>query len=170
MTIALLALTLADLRDFAAERTPPEIGARALDGALPPAFVAQRALSQLDAGMPLQWCSTFLMVRVADGAIVGGCGFKGAPRDGRVEIGYAVAPSCRLQGLATQAVAELLRLAFLSDDVAEVLAEINPDNLGSTRIAQNLGFEHIGFKTEDDGELVAQWVRRKQRARVAHSA
>src|SRR5215203_7483126 len=46
-----------------------------------------------------------------DGALVGFGGFKGAPRDGEVELGYAVAPARQGRGIATAVVEELVARA-----------------------------------------------------------
>lgn len=103
-------------------------------------------------------------MRRADGAVVGGCGFKDAPHDGRVEIGYAVAPSCRQQGIATAAVRELVRLAFASGEVHEVLAQINPQNAASARVAHKLAFDACGTVIDNDDEPLVQWLLRNKNA------
>ena len=55
--------------------------------------------------------------------LVGWGGFKGPPdADGAVEIGYAVAPAWEGRGVATAAVAELLREAWAAPGVRRVLA------------------------------------------------
>lgn len=101
---------------------------------------------------------TYTMHRRADQALVGSCGFKDAPRQGRVEIGYGVAPDCRNQGVATAAVAALLDLAFSSGDVHQVLAQIDPDNRSSTRVVEKLGFRAEGTRTAEHDEVLVQWV------------
>ena len=81
--IALVPLDLLNLRRLAASETAD---LQAAAGALPPAHVATRALSQLDSGVPANWCVPLLIVAVGSGEILGGCTFKGEPVDGRVEI------------------------------------------------------------------------------------
>ena len=110
--VELLAIPLADLQCLARNEVPPHLGSTVIDGALPPAFVAARSLQQWLAGTSPRWCSSFYMLRRADLAIVGACGFKSPPQAGRVEIGYGVAAACRNQGVARQAVAALLLRAF----------------------------------------------------------
>lgn len=156
MPIELRPLSINALRALADSATPEEVANSVVDGALPPALVAVRALAQLAEGKSSQWCSTFYILRPSDGMILGGCGFKDAPLDGRVEIGYAVAPSCRNQGVATAAVRALIQLAFASPDVHEVLAEIDIENEASTRLAQKLNFEKCGVKVGD--EKLVQWL------------
>lgn len=54
-------------------------------------------------------CATWIITRVADGAVVGDCGwFAVAGAEDTVEIGYGLAESARGQGFATEAVAALL--------------------------------------------------------------
>ena len=47
-----------------------------------------------------------------DGALVGFGGWKGPPRGGEAELGYAVAPGRRGRGIATAVVAELVARAL----------------------------------------------------------
>lgn len=162
MTIYLYSLSPADLRAVAAGAIPAALPGKVADGALPPAFVAERSLRQRDAGKSAAWCSTFLIVRDADSTIVGACGFKDEPANGCVEIGYGVAASCRKQGIATAAVSELVRIAFASFAVNTVLAQINPANAGSARVVQSLGFEASVTVIDDDGEPLVQWLTRRR--------
>lgn len=161
MTIILQLLGFADLRTLAASRTPRHLTGKAAPGALPPAFVAERALAHMEAGKSASWCATFVMLRISDQMVVGSCGFKDEPQDGQVEIGYGVSPDWRGQGIATDAVRELARIAFASGAVERVLAQIAPDNTASLRVAGKLGFE-VGATVRDaDGEDLQQWVLRK---------
>ena len=49
-----------------------------------------------------------------DGALVGFGGFKGEPRNGEVELGYAVAPSRQGRGIATSVVEQLVARARIA--------------------------------------------------------
>lgn len=150
-----------DLQVLADAGLPDGVAGRTAEGALPPPFVAKRSLSQLQQGQDELWCRGFYIVRNADGFVVGGCGFKGAPMCGQVEIGYGVSPACRNQGAATQAVRVLIRMAFAIEDVVAILAQVNPDNVPSTCIVQKLGFIKGEVETGEGGEPLAQWVLRK---------
>jgi [ribosomal protein S5]-alanine N-acetyltransferase len=92
-------------------------------GALPPQFILDGAASALKKGNPTLWFSPFLFVEENPFRAVGSGGFKGPPVNGRVEIGYGVAEECRGRGIATRAVGELARVAFLQPNVVEVFAE-----------------------------------------------
>jgi len=161
IAVTLEPLTRPDLVRLARGATSARLAARTLTDALPPPFVAQRALARLAAGQDGYWCGVFHIVRSADAAVIGGCGFKGAPVDGRVEIGYGVAPACRRRGVATQAVRELVRLAFARADVTAVLAQVNPDNVASTRVVVTLGFAGGAASRDHEGEMLVPWVLRR---------
>jgi len=161
MSVTLQSIPRAELQVLADSGRPDSVTTRMADGALPPAFVAQRSLTQLREGKEEYWCSTFYIVRDSDNCVIGGCGFKDVPSGGRIEIGYGVSPACRNQGVATHAVRELLRLAFATGDVSEVLAKISPMNASSTRVVQKLEFVKGEVTTDEDGELLVQWVMRK---------
>ena len=80
---------------------------------------------------------------VVDDQVVGDIGFHGPPADGSVEIGYAVVPARRGQGLATRACALIVEMAWRSGAGA-VLAEAEPDNQASRKVLLNNGFAAVG--------------------------
>jgi RimJ/RimL family protein N-acetyltransferase len=96
-----------------------------------------------------------------DDVLVGFGGFKGPPRDGEVEIGYAVAPSWRGRGVATQATRlfiERAERAGVSTVIAHTLAEPNP----STAVLERCGFERTATISDPDegvDEPVWRWER-----------
>lgn len=161
VSISLLQLSTSELVAVASSRVPAGLEDRIGQGSLPPPFVAVRALELAAAGHPPPWATTFLIVRDEDGRIVGGCGFKAAPVDGRVEVGYGVARAAQGRGSATAALTMLVRIAF-DAGATEVLAEVAPTNPASTRVVRKAGFEQIGTRTDHENELLAQWVRRSE--------
>ena len=157
MSLVLRPFTEAELTVMAAGGLPSLDGLSVLHEALPPGFIAARSLAQLKEGKPMFWCSTFAMVRPADRAVVGGCGFKDAPLAGCVEIGYGVSPQARGQGFATAAVRQLLDLAFAAEEIQTVLAHVNASNLASTRVVTRAGFIAGEQRQDRDGEWLVQW-------------
>ncbi len=155
--IALQQIPLHDLRELAAARIPVAQQARAIVDALPPPFVAARALRHIESGKAEDWCATFYVVRTADDKIVGSCGFKDEPVAGRVEIGYGIAPPCQGQGVATAAVKQLLQHAF-EQGANQAMAEILPDNIASTRVVEKLNFRRVGTRIDEAGDWVVEWV------------
>ncbi len=152
----LISIKPEDLRALAASTLPDIHGYSCATDALPPHFVAARALEQMANGVPAYWCSTFYIVAMANQHIVGSCGFKHAPREGMVEIGYGISPDCRKQGAATAAVQALLQLAF-EGGAMQVMAQVNPDNLASTRVVQKLGFVNTGSYVDEAQETLVRW-------------
>lgn len=99
-----------------------------------------------------------LIFDVADGSLVGLGGFKGAPDDGAVEIGYAIAPSRQGRGLATAAARSLLeraRAGAVRTVLAHTLAETNP----STSVLTRCGFTRTETLADDElGVDVWRWT------------
>lgn len=155
MLIELLPLSAAELHDLA-QGDRLELRAVA-DGGETPRHVAQRALALLQAGCPPHWAVPFHIVTADSGLVVGGCGFKGGPRRGEVEIGYAVAPDWRGRGVASAAVQHLLARARWLGGVDQVLAQIVPDNHASMGVVRRLGFARGERVLDAEGELVVEW-------------
>jgi len=91
-------------------------------------------------------------------SLVGFGGFKGSPSaEGVVEIGYAVAPSFRRQGLATDAVTQMVQRAFADAAVSAVDAHTLGNDNPSTRVLAKSGFAKIGELDDPDEGLVWHW-------------
>jgi len=160
VSVVLECASVPELTVIAAAQIPGAIAARVAESALPPAFVARRALDQLGQGKPALWPGLFYIACGKGGRIVGTCGFKDEAKDGVVEIGYGVSPRHQGRGIATAAVSEMLRIAFQNDATVKVLAEVSPANLRSTRVVRKLGFAASGSRTDEDNELVVRWFAR----------
>jgi RimJ/RimL family protein N-acetyltransferase len=93
--------------------------------------------------------TSFLIVRRADGAVVGDCGFHGPPdQRGAVLIGYGVAESARGRGYATEAVEALISFAHLQYGVRKVIADTTRANQASVRVLQKAGMRHVDTQAE----------------------
>jgi ribosomal-protein-alanine N-acetyltransferase len=64
----------------------------------------------------------YLSVLKEENTLVGGGGFKGAPQNGVVEIGYEVAPAYRCKGFATEMAKALMQFAFQQPEITKVQA------------------------------------------------
>jgi RimJ/RimL family protein N-acetyltransferase len=107
------------------------------------------------------WGSLFFVEPEAR-VLVGLGGFKGPPTSGGVvEIGYAIAPAFQRQGLATDAVAQMVRRAFEDAIVravdAHTLGHVNP----STRVLEKSGFRKVGETIDPDEGVVWHWRRER---------
>ncbi|WP_342115911.1 GNAT family N-acetyltransferase [Pseudoduganella sp. OTU4001] len=154
--VELVQLAYEDLRGLA-DSAPAAHLVGAAEGAMPPPHVAARALAQIDAGVPAFWSAPFLMVDKANGAVLGGCTFKGLPSCGEVGIAYGVAMTARGRGIATEAVRQLLVLAG-REGVRTVIAEILPANIASSKLVTRLGFAQGESFVDSDGETVVRWT------------
>ncbi|MEQ1648191.1 MAG: GNAT family N-acetyltransferase [Hyphomicrobiaceae bacterium] len=72
-------------------------------------------------------------------------------RNRRLELGYIVAPSHQRKGLGTEAVAAVLKYCFKQLSAHRIEALIHPDNIGSIRVVEKLGFRCEG------GPLIDYW-------------
>jgi [ribosomal protein S5]-alanine N-acetyltransferase len=132
-------------------------GQRALERALGVEVVAgwevlprsvERVRHQLEQDPSSARWGTRLFVAGEPPALVGWGGFKGPPRDGVVELGYAVAPAREGRGLATAAVRAMLREAFADPQVRAVIAHTLPEPGPSPRVLEKAGFAFAGDVTE----------------------
>jgi RimJ/RimL family protein N-acetyltransferase len=80
------------------------------------------------------------VVRREDRLVVGEIGFVGPPRGGAVMIGYAIVPSARGQGYATEAILGLSEWSLEQPGVDVVRAQTLPDNEASIRALLRAGF------------------------------
>ena len=88
-----------------------------------------------------RWHCQWVAVLKEERRIIGSLAFKGAPdRDNAVEIGYGFDPFYHNRGLATDAVAEMVRWALAEDGVDAVIAETANRNVASMRVLQKVGF------------------------------
>jgi RimJ/RimL family protein N-acetyltransferase len=122
--------------------------------ALPPTRVLDIALEP--GASP--WVMPKLVVIPAAAQIIGSIGFKSAPKNGVVEIGYGIAPLARGRGYATQAVRQITAAAFATGKIDVVRAETVLDNYASQRVLQKTGFVHYGAGRDDDGPVML-WMK-----------
>ncbi len=89
------------------------------------------------------WHTPWQMIDRQTGKRMGDLDFKGAPRKGRVEIGYGIDESYEGQGFTTEAVKAMCEWAFSQKDVYIVEAETEPNNKASQRVLEKAGFKPL---------------------------
>lgn len=110
-------------------------------------------------GFHSPWIGYFI---VRENTVVGSCGYKGQPQNGKVEIAYTTFPDYEKQGLATEACRQLVELALKTDSSLTVIAYTLRENNASTRILKRNGFEYTGDAIDEkDGMEVWEWTYRK---------
>lgn len=110
------------------------------------------------------WC--YLAIHQRDQRLVGFGGYKGAPKDRQVEIGYCIAPGYRRRGLGLAFARGLAQHAFATAAVDRVLAHTLPEMNPSTRLLQRLGFAHTASPDDPVGGLQWRWELTRDRADV----
>ena len=87
----------------------------------------------------------FAVIERASDRCVGGVSLR--PIDGEpttIDIGYAFAPTCHGQGIATEGVGALIGHAFAERGAERISASIFVGNDASKRVVEKLGFKHEG--------------------------
>jgi L-amino acid N-acyltransferase YncA len=111
------------------------------------------AIRDIEAGTAAALPTVWVIVRPADGRIVGDIGTHGPPgRDGCVEIGYSLAPSMRGMGVGTAAVAALVGRLAAVPEVRQIVAVTGSGNTASRRLLERLGFL-LADELPDTGEV-----------------
>lgn len=94
---------------------------------------------------------------MADGVVVGTCGFKGPPSDGRVEIAYFTFPDFEGRGIATAMAAQLLAIVKAHQPQPMAVAQTLPQRDASHRILEKLGFRHTETIQHPEDGTVWEW-------------
>lgn len=89
--------------------------------------------------------------------LVGTAGFKGKPKNGRIEIAYGTFERFRRMGYGTEICGELVKIALSTDPNIGIIARTLPEMNYSTRILQKNGFELIGTVVDEEDGEVWEW-------------
>jgi len=148
----LIEATASDFAALIAGRGPKNLRLVA-DIAPPPVLemLAGLAASIREAFAPAAW------LIVEDETIVGLLSLVGPPDHDTIKIGYGVAPTRQGRGVATRAVADLLRWAETGPRVAAVVAETAVENLASQKVLSANGFARTGERVDPEDGPVIIW-------------
>lgn len=90
-----------------------------------------------------------------DGRLIGTCGFWRLIKPHfRAEIGYELAPEWWGQGVMVEALTAALDFGFTKMGLHTVEARIHPENRGSRRVLEKLGFVQEGYFKENYYDVV----------------
>jgi len=103
------------------------------------------AIRDIDSGAAAVLPTVWLIVRRADGRILGDLGTHGPPdSQGCAEIGYSLAPSARGQGIGTAAVAAFVGRLAAVPGIRRLTAVTGVQNTASRRLLEHQGFQFTG--------------------------
>ena len=102
------------------------------------------------------WIGYFAMSDA--GEVVGLGGYKGGPKNGRVEIAYSTFNQYEGQGMGTEICRQLVLLSWQTDPSIQVTARTLPDGEASKRILTHNGFVCNGIVHDDDDGEVLEWA------------
>lgn len=92
--------------------------------------------------------------------LVGVAAFKGAPRNGRVEIAYGTFEGFRQQGMGAEICRTLVDLSLKTDPTVMITARTLPENNYSTRILEKNNFTLTGTVYDEEDGNVWEWEYR----------
>jgi RimJ/RimL family protein N-acetyltransferase len=111
------------------------------------------AIRHIDSGAAAVLPTVWLVVRRADGKIIGDLGTHGPPdSQGCVEIGYSLAPPARGQGIGAAAVAALVRRLAAVPGIRKLTAVTGAENTASRRLLERQRF-HLTSPLPGTGEV-----------------
>jgi RimJ/RimL family protein N-acetyltransferase len=109
------------------------------------------AIRDINSGAAAVLPTVWLIVRSADGRILGDLGTHGPPgSEGCVEIGYSLAPSARGQGIGTAAVAAFVRRLAEEPGIQRITAVTGAQNTASRLLLERQGFHRTDTLPDTD--------------------
>ena len=93
--------------------------------------------------------------------VVGSCAFKGAPKDGGVEMAYTTFVEFEGKGFATAMATSLIRIARQNDASVRVFARTAAEENASNAILRKLDFEFACEIIHPEDGKIWEWQLRK---------
>jgi ribosomal-protein-alanine N-acetyltransferase len=112
---------------------------------LAPRARAERTLAIFAEHWSLYGFGVWAVTDKVSGNFIGHCGLGHVPEAGEVEVLYSLGKSYWGRGLATEAVRASVRFGFETAQLTHLIALAVPENIGSRRV-----MEHLGFVYEKD--------------------
>ncbi len=164
--VQLRQLRPSDLPVFAAYRADPAVcrfqGFYPFSQAQAADFIAEHAVAAIPAA-PGHWVQ-IAIARAADDELLGDCALHLHAHESRVaEIGITLAPRWQGQGLAQEALRELLRFCFETLALHRVVALVDPRNQPSVALMERAGLRREGHFRQN-GWYKGEWCDEYQYA------
>ncbi len=91
------------------------------------------------------------------GDLVGSCGFKGPPAEGRVEIAYTTFERFERRGFGSWMGRQLLAIAREANPSITVAAQTEPFESPSTLILRKMGFQRVAILEHPTDGKIWEW-------------
>ncbi|MGZ8537921.1 MAG: GNAT family N-acetyltransferase [Flavisolibacter sp.] len=106
------------------------------------------------------WIGYFATI---DGKEIIGCGgFKGKPKEGKVEVAYGTFKNHERKGFGTEICRQLVLLSLQSDPTIRITARTLMENNASTQILKKNGFKFNGIVFDEEDGDVWEWELKNQ--------
>ena len=115
-------------------------------------------------GYNVPWIGYFIL---NGDEIVGVGGYKGTPRDNKIEIAYGVLPEKEGKGFATEICKQLIVIALSVNPNMRVFARTLREESPSTSILRKNNFKFIGTVEDSEDGQVWEWEFENGNGRVA---
>lgn len=119
----------------------------------PPMTSLEQAAKRVDhfiSGMQSQTHLAWAIISKETGAFMGnGSLWNLIPEHDRAELGYILTPESWGKGTATEINTALVQFGFTTMGLHSIEAQIDPDNMGSRRVLEKLGFVQEGYYREN---------------------
>ena len=92
---------------------------------------------------------------------MGAAGYKGKPKDGKVEIAYGTFKKYEGQGIGTEICRQLVLRSLQTDPAVRITARTLQDGYASMTILKKNGFECLGIVYDDEDGDVLEWELKK---------
>lgn len=90
------------------------------------------------------WYTNWLIILKEDSIAIGGIGFSGLPKEGKVIVGYGLNSQYFGRNYATEALEAMVGWAFKNPEVRSITADTLSEHWGSQRVLVKNGFKEVG--------------------------
>lgn len=148
--LLLRAFALDDTDDFYTLRNHPDV-LQAMDRPADPDKEAVRTMiASIQQSFEEQNGISWVLELKENNAFIGTFGFwRMWPEHARAEVGYSLLPEFWRKGYMLEAMEACMQFAFQKMNIHSVMANINPDNAGSWKLLERLGFRQEAHFRED---------------------
>lgn len=112
--------------------------------------ITEQILPKIEQDKPENIFSTiWIIIDKPENEIAAEFCFKGEPRNGKTEIGYATFSKFQNKGIMTRALQEIAHWTFKNTTINAILAQTDPENIASVKVLKKSLFNLIQTEEEN---------------------